>query len=84
MQTQDADLDFSPLVSASLPHLLIELAETHSNIANLCLRIGFLRQEELRGVSHAKETRLEYEACRDAYVEKKWLIVKILEYGHAS
>jgi len=75
------DYNFGPLVTTSLPVLLKELAVTHSNIANLCIRIGFLRQEEIRGVSHAKEMRLEFEAKREAEIEKKWLIVKVLEYG---
>ena len=73
--------DFGPLVTTPTDILLHELATAHSNIANLCIRIGFLRQEEIRGVAHAKEQRLDYEAKREAEIEKKWLIVKVLEYG---
>lgn len=82
MTTVDPNLhyDYSPLVAASVPHLLIELAEAHSAISNLCIRVSFLRQEELRGMQHAKEMRYEMEGLRDAYVEKKWLIKAILEH----
>ena len=79
--TDPPHYDFSPLVSTPTHLLLEELAVVHSNIANLCIRIGFLRQEEIRGVSHAKEQRLDYEAKREAEIEKKWLIVKVLEYS---
>jgi hypothetical protein len=77
----NVDCDFGSLVHASLDVLLITLAEVHSNIANLTLRVGFLKQEELRGVTHAKTERIGFEALRDAYVEEKWLIKAVLEHG---
>lgn len=82
MVTTDPNLqyDYGPLVYLPVSSLLVELAETHSNISNLIIRIGFLRQEELRGTQSAKEMRIEMEALRDAYIEKKWLLVKVLEY----
>jgi hypothetical protein len=73
--------DYGPLVTLSRPELLIELADTHSAISNLLVQAGFLRQEELRGNNSAKEVRIETEALKDAYIEKKWLITKVLEYG---
>lgn len=79
----DADLhyDFSGLVEASIPTLLRELAVCHSALANLHTRIAFLKQEEHReGLKHAGEQRIEFEGLRDAYVERKWLIVKLLEH----
>jgi hypothetical protein len=72
--------DYGPLVYLPVHDLLVALAETHSAIANLIIRVGFLRQEELRGTQEAKVMRLEMEALRDAYIEKKWLLVKVLEY----
>jgi hypothetical protein len=83
MATTDPNLhyDYKPLVTLSKPELLFELAETHSAISNLLVQAGFLRQEELRGNQSAKELRLETEALKDAYIEKKWLLTKILEYG---
>lgn len=74
--------DYGPLVYLDTPTLLLELADTHSAISNLIVQIGFLRQEELRGQQHAKDERLGMEAVRDAYIEKKWLIVKILEHSN--
>jgi hypothetical protein len=71
--------DFTPLVGAEVDLLLHELADTHSALANLILRIGFLRQEELRGSAHAKVERISYEALRDAYTEKKWLLKALLD-----
>lgn len=74
--------DFSGLVEASTPHLLRELADCHSALANLHTRIAFLKQEEHRaGAKHAGETRIEMEGLRDAYAEKKWLVVKLLEHS---
>jgi hypothetical protein len=75
--------DFGPLVSLPVPLLLAELAETHAAIANLIVQVGFLRQEELRSNAPAKEMRIGQEALRDAYIEKKWLLVKLLEH-HAD
>ncbi len=79
----DAQLhyDFTGLVEASTPHLLAELADCHSALANLHTRIAFLKQEEHRqGSRHAGEARIEFEGLRDAYGEKKWLLVKLLEH----
>jgi len=53
----------------------------HSELANLILQVGFLRQEELRGQQHAKEQRLAVEAERDAMVEKKWLLKLLVEHA---
>jgi hypothetical protein len=72
--------DFGALVGASVSTLLSVLAETHSAIANLTIRVGFLRQEEMRGADHAKTERAGFEALRDAYIEKKWLVKTLLEH----
>ena len=78
---QDIHYDFGGLVEASLPTLLRSLADAHSALANLHVRIAFLRQEEDRGNKDAKETRHQMEGLRDAYTEKKWLIKMLIEHG---
>ena len=75
----DVHYDFTGLCEASVPHLLSELADCHSALANLHVRIAFLRQEEDRGHKQAKETRHEMEGLREAYTEKKWLIKALLD-----
>jgi mRNA-degrading endonuclease YafQ of YafQ-DinJ toxin-antitoxin module len=79
----DADVhyDFSGLVRSSRDTLLLTLAETHSSLANLHIKIAFLRAEEDRDATqrHHKAQRHDMEGLRDAYIEKKWLIVKLLE-----
>lgn len=72
--------DYGNLVEASVKTLLVNLAETHSAISNLHIRIAFLRNEELRGQKSAKEQRNAYEGLLNAYIEKKWLLVKLLEH----
>lgn len=79
---KDGHYDFSQLVYAGKDSLLILLAEAHTALANLHIRIAFLRQEEHRGQQHAKVERLEYEGVRDGWEEKKWLILRLLEYKH--
>jgi hypothetical protein len=72
--------DFMPLLNLTCSALLVELADAHTNLANLHERIGFLRAEEARKVSYAKEERMNLEGRRDAYIEKKFLIIRLLEY----
>lgn len=75
-------LDYGSLVRADTNRLLTVLAETHSSIANLHIRIGFLKQEELRGQPGAKIERVAFEALKDAHLEQIWLLNKLLEYGN--
>lgn len=87
MTTVDADLhyDFTELLHASRRQLLTHLADCHSALANLAVRISFLRAEEIRGTKTAREQRVEFEGVRDAYTEKKWLLTQLLkEDPHAS
>lgn len=76
----DEHYDFSTLVRASKDSLLTILAETHSNLANLHIRIAFLRAEEERGNKASKTERVQFEGLRDVYSEKKWLTLKLLEH----
>lgn len=77
---RDVHFDFGDLLRSTKEGLLVSLAETHSSIANLTVRAAFLRAEELRKVPGAHEQRVEMEGLRDAYVEEKWLINKLLEH----
>ena len=77
----DADLhyDFAGLVAASQPALLAVLADCHTALANLAVQVAFLRQEELRGVEHARIARVGTEGLVNAYTEQKWLVKTLLE-----
>ena len=59
---------------------MFELATTASDLANMSVRIGFLKAEELREPrSYAKQERVELESIRTAYEEKRWLLIRLLE-----
>lgn len=81
--TIDTDIhyDFSTLVRASRLSLLTILAEVHSSLANLHIKIAFLKSEESRDPkqSQFKAQRIEMEGLRDAYSEKKWLVKTLLD-----
>jgi hypothetical protein len=67
------------LLSLTTRELLSELIDTATNLANLSSQIGFLRAEEIRGVSFAKEERAQLEGTRAAYDEKKWVCIRLLD-----
>lgn len=73
--------DFSKLLHAREAELTIELAEAHTAIANLNMKIGFLRAEEVRDPKNSgpKALRVEHEGLRDAYIEKKFLLYQLLK-----
>jgi hypothetical protein len=72
--------DFRHLTSAGRERLFDELAVTHSELANLAVRIGFLKAEELREPhGYAKTERVQKEATMRAWEEKKWLLVRLLD-----
>ena len=81
MADVDADIhyDFSGLLGVDRPVLLEALADCHAALANLAVRVAFLRQEELRGTQHAKVERIGLEGLAAAYTEQKWLIKMLLE-----
>jgi hypothetical protein len=71
------DWKFDELRHLSKSSLLDELLDTHQNLANLHEKIGWLRAQELVGAG--KGERLEAEGIRDAYVEKKFLLLRLLD-----
>lgn len=75
--------DFSYLLDATDAQLLEVLADCHGSLANLVVQAAFLRQEELRGVEHAKLQRLGVEGLVAAYTEQKWLVKTLLEERRA-
>jgi hypothetical protein len=77
---EDAHYDFTKLVPLDVGALLIELADTHTNLANLHVEVGFLKSEKARDPKGYSSTKLfEMEGELHAYEEKKWLIVALLK-----
>jgi hypothetical protein len=75
-----ASHDFLSLLPLSRGELVRELLSTSSDIANMSMRIGFLRSEEIRDPkSYAKQERYELESVRQAYEEKRWLLIRLVE-----
>lgn len=80
MADDTLEFDFHLLLNASRSDLLREYADAATQLANLHVRIGFLRAEEIRSPKgYAKEERVDTEGKRDAYIEKKFLIVRLLD-----
>lgn len=73
--------DFLKLVPMSEGDLVMELAATHTHLAGLHIEIAFLRREEALKTAGAREQRFDAEAVRDAYIEKKWLIMELLRHA---
>jgi hypothetical protein len=71
------DWDFHDLRWLSKTELLDELLDTHQNLANLHEKIGWLRAQELSGAGRGE--RYESEGVRDAYVEKKYLLLRLID-----
>lgn len=73
--------DFSLLLDLDARALLYELADSHTNLANLHVQCAFLRAEKIRdpkGYAPAKLAEMEGEL--HAYEEKKWLLVALLKH----
>jgi hypothetical protein len=75
--------DFGKLVDATPPELYRELAATHSELATLHEEIAFNRVSELTNPS-LKATRITDEGHRDALIEKKFLIIRLLDARSAT
>jgi hypothetical protein len=72
--------DFTQLLPLAREELLHELLVTASDLANMSMRIGFLKAEEVRDPKgYAKGERVELEAIRTAYEEKRWILIRLLE-----
>lgn len=71
--------DWRGYISFGQVQLLYELAATTSFLADLHAQIGFLRAEEARGVMEGKPSRLQLEGDRDALIEKKFFLIRLLD-----
>lgn len=72
--------DFTSLTDLDPSSLLNELADTHTTLANLHTRVGFLKSERIRDkTSYAAQELPEAEARVQACEEKKWLIVALIK-----
>lgn len=70
--------DFRSLLTADDRALLSELADTHQNLAVLHEEIAHLRVGEKYKTNDATE-RIIAEGKRDAFIEKKFLLIRLLE-----
>lgn len=70
--------EFGKLVEADVEELLTELALTHSELATLHEEIAFTRSSEAAH-PELKPQRYMDEGRRDALIEKKWLITRLLD-----
>jgi hypothetical protein len=70
--------EFGKLVDADVEELLTELAFTHSELATLHEEIAFTRSSE-QSHPELKPQRYMDEGRRDALVEKKFLILRLLD-----
>lgn len=75
--------DFGYLLTATKIELLKELASSHSEIATLMESIAYNRTIE-QGDPQVKAVRILEEGRRDAYIEKKYLIIRLLEHASYS
>ena len=72
--------DFTRLLPLGREELLGELLVCASDLANMSARVGFLKAEEVRDPrGYAKQERVELEAVRAAYEEKRWILIRLLE-----
>ncbi len=65
---------FSDLLHMGRSELRYELADTVAQLATYYERVAFLRATDGRGPEY-----FEAEGHRDALVEQKWLIIKLME-----
>ena len=72
--------DFSHLLVLSKTQLLAELAAVHGELATLFESIAYNKTIE-QGDPQVKAVRILEEGKRDAFIEKKYLIIRILEHA---
>lgn len=75
--------DFTYLQHLDPSSLLHQLLLTHMELANLHTDVAFIKAEEARGLKDRLPERHKLEGDLRALDEKKWLILKLLEYSHA-
>lgn len=71
--------DFTHLRDSSRPLLLDELTSTHTRLANLHSEIAYLRANESKLNPDCKQERILLEGERDALIEEKFLILRLLQ-----
>jgi hypothetical protein len=71
-----AKYDFTDLLSLLLILLRNELVSTVTDLVNVLDLVAYLRAEE---TSLTKPDRIKAEAERDVLIEKKWLIIKLMD-----
>lgn len=76
--------DFRDLLDMDRAKLLETLADTHTVLANLHEEIAYTRATEITTAStpSVKATRMHMEGQRDAMIEKKFLLIRLIE-SHA-
>lgn len=74
----DEPWDFALLVDAPRPDLYRELAATHTELANIHEEIAYNRANETSNPL-LKPARYELEGHRDALIEKKFLLIRLLD-----
>ena len=70
--------DFALLVDAPRPDLLRELAAAHTDLANLHEEIAFNKVAEVDN-KNLRLARLQLEGRRDALIEKKFLLLRLID-----
>jgi hypothetical protein len=70
--------DFALLVDAPRQDLLRELASAHTDLANLHEEIAFNKVAEVENRS-LRAARIQLEGHRDALIEKKFLLLRLLD-----
>lgn len=75
----DDPYDFSPLLDLSTAALLAELAGVHGELSRLHSEIALLRAAEANKDVTLRSQRINDEGHRDGLIEKKFLIVRLLD-----
>lgn len=75
----DDPYDYSYLIDLDSDELLRELATAHGELARLHEEIAFIRAAEAVKDVAQKPQRINDEGHRDALIEKKFLIVRLLD-----
>lgn len=82
LDTDRPEYEFKYLLELDRAALFVELADTHTRLANLHEEIAYSKSAEARGDKTMVPVRIHDEGIRAAYDEKKWLIVRLIDSGH--
>lgn len=78
MTTPDP-FDFAPLLDMNTQELLLEIAGVHGELARLHEEIALVRAAEANKDLTRRSQRINDEGHRDALIEKKFLIARLLD-----